>query len=190
MKLKITSDDLGVSLGVNRAIEKAYLYGALNQASLMVNQEFTNHAIKCTLSRCPGLKVGLHFNLTYGKPISPPEEVGLLIKSNGSFNLSFLMLFFYSIFFSKKLEKQISRELQNQVNFFQKNGLEMSYIDSHEHIHNPSHRKNYKEKIPENEPANNKGGFFSLFFFTRKVKSDYKGIFEIFNDIFTKHKKP
>ena len=45
-KLIINADDLGFSLGVNKAILEANNKGFLSHASLMANTEYFNHAIE------------------------------------------------------------------------------------------------------------------------------------------------
>ena len=82
--LIINADDFGLSSGVNTAIVACYQAGSLSSTTLMVNMPATEDAIALA-KEYPGLGVGLHFNLSSGKPLCPTDKVSSLIASNGEF---------------------------------------------------------------------------------------------------------
>ena len=82
--LIVNADDLGMTPGVTAGILEAHRNGILTSASLMVNSPWLDEVI-AALRDYPQLGVGLHFNLTHGKPIAPTDEVNTLINDAGTF---------------------------------------------------------------------------------------------------------
>lgn len=68
-KMIINADDFGYSRGVNYGILDAYLEGVLTSATLMVNQPGAEHGAELA-KKYPGLGVGLHLNISLGKPLT------------------------------------------------------------------------------------------------------------------------
>lgn len=62
-ELVITSDDLGMSLSVNRGIETAARAGALTSTNFMVPCPWFEHAVQ-TLQNCDTVDLGIHLTLT------------------------------------------------------------------------------------------------------------------------------
>src|SRR4051794_38249784 len=84
----LTADDFGKSPEVNAAVETWHQAGALDQASLMVNERHVEAARAIAL-RNPQLKVGLHLTLCDGLSASgdqfpaTPFRAGMLYLSPG-----------------------------------------------------------------------------------------------------------
>lgn len=126
----ITADDFGFSESVNRAILQLAERGCLNAASLLVNMPFAEDAIRLA---GPELQIGLHFCLTSGKSVAPPESVPLLVDENGMFKLGFVGL--WRLLLGKKRKdaiEQIEIEFAAQLNKF---NFAYTHIDSHQHVH-------------------------------------------------------
>ncbi|WP_162146758.1 chitin disaccharide deacetylase [Acholeplasma granularum] len=81
MKLVINADDFGLSRGVNYGIIDAHQLGVLTSTTLMVTMDACDHAVELSTMH-PNLGIGLHLNITLGKPITKAKS---LIKSNGEF---------------------------------------------------------------------------------------------------------
>lgn len=131
-KLIINADDFGMSREVNEGVEKAINLGVLSNVSLMVNLPYFNDAVSF-LRNHPEVSVGLHFNVTEGKPVLDPSEVGSLLKEDDSF-------YFWTdlvprlIFRGAKVD-EIKKELTAQYQKLIDTGLQVSHIDSHHHVH-------------------------------------------------------
>ncbi len=80
----VVADDFGVSPGVNRGVIEAYEAGVVTTASLLANLPGFEDAVERARAR-PGLAVGFHLNLTFGRPVSPAEEVRSLVDAEGAF---------------------------------------------------------------------------------------------------------
>lgn len=130
-KLIINADDFGISKSVNTAIHNCFLRGVLDSATLMVNMPFAQDAAK--ISCIDKIPVGLHFNLTLGKPISSLDKVNTLVDENGQF---YSRKKFIKKYLLKKISiDQIEIEFNAQLYTYLEMGLKLDHIDSHQHIH-------------------------------------------------------
>ncbi|MFD0617270.1 carbohydrate deacetylase [Paenibacillus sp. GCM10027629] len=120
----INADDYGLSRGVNRGIIEAHQAGIVTSASLIVNKPGVKDAIALA-KRNPRLGVGLHFNLSDGKPTSPPFLVPSLVNIDG---------FFHNQSHEWR-EEDVERELHAQWELMLRKGIYPTHIDSHMHIH-------------------------------------------------------
>ena len=84
-QLIITSDDFGLSCGVNRAVELAWRDGLLTCASIMPGGAAFDEAVTIA-RRNPGLQVGLHLTLVQGSGVLPPLEIPGLVDTSGNFS--------------------------------------------------------------------------------------------------------
>ncbi|MFC5704219.1 carbohydrate deacetylase [Cohnella faecalis] len=124
--LIVNADDFGLSPGVNRGIAEAFAAGGITSASMMVNMPGFQDAVR--LARLnPFLGVGLHFNLTYGKPLSEPRLVPSLVNSSGAY-LGIRSAAAWT-------DKDIATELAAQWNRFVSTGLRPTHLDSHHLLH-------------------------------------------------------
>ena len=128
------ADDYGISKEYNRCIEECLKKGILNKVSVLPNGDIDDFVQ--TLSG-EGVLLTLHLNLVEGHPLSPLEDVGLLIDENGCFKHSFIGLFLQSFSLKRKeLEKQMYTEIRNQIHFWtEKTGDKSISIDCHQHVY-------------------------------------------------------
>lgn len=122
----INADDFGLSPAVNRGIIEAYRAGGITSTSMMVNMPGLADAVHAARS-LPGLGVGLHFNLTYGRPLSDPAAVPSLVRENG-------------VFLDGKIRRSrnaadVAAELDAQWNRFLETSLFPTHLDSHQLLH-------------------------------------------------------
>lgn len=85
-KLLLRADDLGFSEAVNHGIARTVRGGLIRNCGVMVNMEATEHAVD--LFRHIPCCLGLHCNISVGRPISDPGEVPTLVGENGEFHSS------------------------------------------------------------------------------------------------------
>ena len=83
--LIVNADDLGMSDGVNRGILEAHLSGVVTSTTALVNMPTAAAGIALVQKHAPELGLGLHLNLTYGKPVLPAKEVSSLVRTSGAF---------------------------------------------------------------------------------------------------------
>lgn len=82
-KLLIRADDLGFSEAVNYGIAKTVREGIIRNCGVMVNMNATKHAVRL-FQEIPCC-LGLHCNVSVGRPVCPQETVPTLVNSSGVF---------------------------------------------------------------------------------------------------------
>jgi len=73
----VNADDLGLTVGVNRAIIELHRAGMLTSATLMARAKATQDAIEIALAN-PSLGVGCHVVLVDGDPVLPLSDLSLI----------------------------------------------------------------------------------------------------------------
>jgi len=134
MKVRVNADDFGISPGVNAAVENMYQSRLLHSASLICGCGYLGEAIRIANAN-PGLKVGLHFNLTTGFSAVRSKSSRILITKKGRFKRGFLSLLLLSVFRKRKLISEVRDELRAQIEILKIAGLKINHIDSHRHVH-------------------------------------------------------
>ncbi|MDF2661460.1 MAG: hypothetical protein K0Q94_4251 [Paenibacillus sp.] len=122
--LIVNADDFGLSVRVNEGILEAHRNGIVTSTTLMANMPGFNHAVYMA-NRTSSLGVGLHLNLSSGKPLSPIESVPSLVGADGCFSDKR----------SGWRDEDIERELDKQFNRLVSAGVMPTHLDSHHHIH-------------------------------------------------------
>jgi predicted glycoside hydrolase/deacetylase ChbG (UPF0249 family) len=132
VRLIINADDFGLCAGVNRGIIHLFEQGGLTSATIMVNQPGTQEAIEYA-AKTPSLGLGVHLNLTTGRPLLPPDRVPTLVDDDG---------FFFSpsrlvarMITGRTDTRDILRELEAQVQFCYRAGLQLTHLDTHALTH-------------------------------------------------------
>ena len=129
------ADDYGVSAEANSRIEVCLEKGVLNKVSVLPNGKITDFK---QILQNKNAHLSLHINLVEGRPLSPPEEIDLLVTDDGRFKHSFIGLLRLSFSFKrKKLKEQLYKEIQRQIKFWQSSfgdNIPIS-VDSHQHVH-------------------------------------------------------
>ena len=83
--LIVNADDLGLSPGVNRGILEAAQKGIVSSSTVMVNLPDAAAGVCLLQAEAPHAGLGLHLNLTYGRPLLDPANVPGLVRGDGQF---------------------------------------------------------------------------------------------------------
>lgn len=132
LRIFLNADDFGLSAGVNAAVVELAGRGALSSTTVMMNQPFAEEAGK--LMDFPGFGIGLHVNLTQGRPLSPPERVPSIVGADGCF-------LGQKAFRSREKKGQVSEaevlcEIEAQYAALQALvGDRLTHLDSHQNVH-------------------------------------------------------
>lgn len=132
-QLIITSDDFGLSPGVNRAVERAWCDGLLTCASIMPGADAFDEAVAIA-RRNPGLQVGLHLTLVQGLSVLPKESIPELVDHAGRFTDNPVAAGM-RYFFDRGLYCQLKREIEAQITRVLDFGIPLTHIDGHLNIH-------------------------------------------------------
>ena len=128
-KLIVTGDDFGLTSGVVDGILIAHHRGIVTSTSLMVNAPAAKMAFRAAREN-PSLSVGLHFVLTFGRPVGSPEPIRSLLKPDGSFRR------LESGAHARIKSSEVKHELDAQLlRVTQEVGRTPSQIDGHHHAH-------------------------------------------------------
>jgi len=128
-RLVVTADDFGLSPGVVEGIVEAHELGIVTSTSLMVNAPAAEAAFE-EARRLPALATGLHFVLTFGIPVGPPDPLSRLLDGDGAFRKN------VSGVHGPARPDEVRGELRAQLNAFEKGvGRPPTHIDGHHHVH-------------------------------------------------------
>jgi predicted glycoside hydrolase/deacetylase ChbG (UPF0249 family) len=132
-RLIINADDLGFTEGVTRGILEAHAAGAVTSASMMVNTPGFDDAVR-RVAGYPALSVGLHLNLTAGRPVSDPATVPSLVDPTDGRFLTLARLAGRAL--SGRIRQgEVFRECAAQIGRLREAGIRISHLDSHRHVH-------------------------------------------------------
>lgn len=132
-KLIVNADDFGLTEGVNRAILDGHTNGLITSTTLMANGMAFDSAVAAR-STAPALGIGVHLNLTQGRPVSRPSLVPSIVTSEGSFYSSPGMLV-RQILKRRVRLGDVETELRSQIDKVASAGISITHLDSHKHIH-------------------------------------------------------
>lgn len=126
-RLIVNADDFGLTAGVSRGILDAHRRGIVTSTTLMANLPLEGALLEDL--KASRLGVGLHLNLTLGRPISPPEEIPSLLDAEGKFFRDPLRQA------AQAKPEEVELELRAQVAVFTRLlGRKPTHLDSHHHV--------------------------------------------------------
>jgi predicted glycoside hydrolase/deacetylase ChbG (UPF0249 family) len=133
MKIIINADDFGFTKSVNEAVFTLAKRGTLTSTTVMVNMPYWEEVDR--LLEHPNFGIGLHFNITQGKPILDASEISTIVNSETGE--------FYEFKELRKRSKQgkinvndVYKELKAQILLLkQRVGDRLTHMDSHQGVH-------------------------------------------------------
>lgn len=126
--LIVNADDCNLTPGVTEAILDCHDSGILTSTTLMVNLPFESRTVR-SLMKSPLLGLGIHLNVTLGRPVSRPSQISSLVAG--------------SIFRKRHPQQtvlprfqELVLEYQNQIDFFRKIFKKKpTHLDTHHQMH-------------------------------------------------------
>ena len=128
-QLIVTADDFNLSEGVSRGILEAHYHGIVTETSVMVNLGDLRQA-STVLAAAPRMGVGLHLNITRGRPVAPPSPIKELLGQDGQFLGSPQALPLQLR--SEAVQTEFEAQLDTFVRAF---GRLPQHLDTHHHVH-------------------------------------------------------
>ena len=130
-RLVINADGFGFTPGINRGITESVEKGVVSSTSCVVNFPYIEDIVVFKRN-FPKISTGIHFNLSVGKPVSPPEKVKSLVDEEGEFwreNLTKRIMM-------KKIKfNDMLIELESQVKKLMEYGVKISHFSGYENKH-------------------------------------------------------
>lgn len=126
----VNADDLGLTPGVNRGIVEAHRKGIVTSTSVMITLPDAPAGLELALTEAPNLGLGLHLNLTAGRPILPAARVPSLVTDDGQFHHISAWPAAIEGFASDDLRAEIEAQFDA---FTQIAGRAPDHLDAHHH---------------------------------------------------------
>jgi len=129
--LIVNADDFGYFDCVNEGIIQAHTNGIVTATGLFGNAPTLSGDID-KLKAVPGLDVGVHLNLTFGAPVTPSLQ-RKMNRFDGKFpsKTGLLKLLLRRVLTTGDIEKEWAAQIEN----CQRDGLNLQFLNSHEHVH-------------------------------------------------------
>ncbi len=131
MRVIINADDFGLTKSCTEAISKSFEQNLITDTTMVANGDAFSEAVSLYRDKNLEDKVGIHFNITEGKPLTEKilnfPEVVLDGVFHGKINRYKKL--------SKSLQQAIYEEFTAQVERIKGAGIKISHADSHHHIH-------------------------------------------------------
>jgi hopanoid biosynthesis associated protein HpnK len=132
-QLIINADDLGLTPAVNRGIVRAFQSGIVTSTSLLVTGSAFEDAVALARQN-PELDVGLHLALVEERAVLGPDVLPTLVDETGRLPRTSAEFIRRAILGGINW-LEVEREIAAQIALFQETGLQLSHIDSHQHLH-------------------------------------------------------
>lgn len=133
-RLIVNADDFGLHKQINKGIIKGYREGFVTSASIMPSAPAYEEAVSLAQEN-PGLGIGIHLTLVGGvRSVLPAFKVSSLVDENGLF-LPDYGAFAKRYYTGAVKESELEAELRAQVERALSAGLNITHIDSHQHLH-------------------------------------------------------
>ena len=127
----INGDDYGLNERNSRAIADAIDRGLITDTTMLANIEYFGEAVRMAEERGFTDRIGIHFNLTFGEPLTEDVKACPAFVTDGRFNKQYNRL----TPLSKAEKAAIYKELTAQVEKIERAGIKINHADSHHHIH-------------------------------------------------------
>lgn len=128
----VNADDFGISDAVNKAIIQSFEDGIISSASIMPNMPSFEDAVRLAFEKDITDRIGFHFNLTEGIPLTDSIKSCPRLCSDGkSFSYRRNSVWHWS----RKEKEAIREEFKAQLERLKSAGITPTHLDSHQHVH-------------------------------------------------------
>ena len=132
-QLIVNADDFGLTKNVNRGILDAHREGIVTSTTLLANGMAFESAVAAG-KRFHRLGIGVHLNLTEGKPVADARHIPTLVDRGGRLHLAPPRLW-AGIALGQVSLSDIEVELRAQVRKVIRAGIRPTHFDGHKHVH-------------------------------------------------------
>lgn len=127
--LIVNADDFGRSRGVSAGIVHSHLHGLVSTTTALVNLPGALEDVAQASRQAPTLGLGVHLNLTLGRPILEPALVPSLVELDGSFHSPVAL----ASDPGRLDARDLVAEWRAQIESFLSTGAVLDHLDSHHH---------------------------------------------------------
>ena len=152
--LIINADDLCQDRRTTDAILKCYNEGIVTSTTAFVNFPDSIELLKEVHEQYPDFPIGIHLNMTFGKPVLPLEEIPTMVNKTGDFwNEDQILTHIADIEY-----EEVKKEIRAQIELFLSSGVPLDHLDYHNHIlalYTPFHQIVREIAVEKNLPIRN-----------------------------------
>ena len=131
MGVIINADDFGLNKHCSLAIAEAFKKGLITDTTMVANGSYFDSAIELSRKENFDDKIGVHFNITEGIPLTEKIKTIPTFTESGEFHGKINRLKPLS-----EVEKNaIYEEISAQIEKIENAGIKLTHADSHHHIH-------------------------------------------------------
>ena len=127
----VNADDLGFSQGVTEGIEQAHREGVVTSTTIITNMP-GSEAAASRLPELPRLGVGVHLNVSQGRPLSSD---GLALAGKDGVMRHTAAGVLMACIWRPWLLRAIEAEFDAQIRWALDHGIRPTHLDSHRHSH-------------------------------------------------------
>lgn len=131
-KIIVNADDFGLKSSVNQAIVESFNWGIINSTTIMANMPEFEEAVELAHKNKITNKIGIHLNIDAGHHLTSELQHTSLFDKENHMSLKNRMNLF---FISREEKKLIYNEFAAQIERVKKQGINITHIDTHHHIH-------------------------------------------------------
>ena len=131
MKIIVNADDFGLNTACSEATAEAFLRRIISDTTMLANGDAFKAALSLARENGFDKKIGIHFNITEGNPLTEDIKDCPFFAEGGSFHGKIKRL----KPLSRKEKNALYTELTAQVIKLKANGVSITHADSHHHIH-------------------------------------------------------
>jgi predicted glycoside hydrolase/deacetylase ChbG (UPF0249 family) len=128
--LIVNADDFGASEAITQGIIRAWQKGIVTSTSAQVNLTGAPERIRAAHAAYPDLPIGLHLDITEGKPVLPSDQVPSLIDQSGNFYSTDTI----TTHLTEISLTELRAELHAQAELLIHSGVKFDHIDYHNHM--------------------------------------------------------
>lgn len=151
-KLIVNADDFGLSEAVNYGIISAYRRGIVKSTTIMAGMSAFDHGIQL-LKENEGLGCGVHMNLSLSKPVLKGHKT--IVNESGNFYKRITNELIEEKFNLDEVYNEFCAQIDKTIN----NGIKITHLDSHHHVHTLAALKPVIKKVIEKYKLPIRGGF-------------------------------
>lgn len=129
--LIVNADDYGYFSSVSRGILDGGKNGLITATGVMANSCYFDEQVQW-LKDATYLDVGVHLNLTYGRPLTE-QMTRRLVRRKGEFPGKYSLVIW--VFTHQLPVQDVLEEWRAQINRCRDAGIEIHFLNTHEHLH-------------------------------------------------------
>lgn len=131
-RVTVNGDDLGMNKSCTEAIIRALREGLITDTTMMTNGAFFDDAVRLSKEYGFSDRIGVHFNLTEGQPLTGAIRDVPLFVGDGTFHQRFLR---HPRTLDEGEQKAVFAELCAQAERIRSAGIAITHADSHHYLH-------------------------------------------------------